>query len=135
MRQLIELLNSFAGTAAQMPSSLPAAEGTAGASSSDDSGRTGPPSLVPAVPPMSAAAAGRHPALRAAEAALEAQLASNAAACDSAYMELLVLNEGLQQERSFGAAEARPDLNRCAGGAEGGAGGRVAGWLARPGGC
>ena len=61
---------------------------------------------------MSAAAAARHPALRAAEAALESQLASNAAGCDREYVGLLVLNEGLQQERSFGAAEARRDLNR-----------------------
>ena len=129
MRQLVELLNSIAGSAARLPSGLPPSSGTGseralggvlggGSSSSLQSGDSmgggmgsaGPP------PPLSAAAAAAFPALRAAEAALEAKLADDAAACVADYVRLHVLNERLGARRSFRAAEACRSLNRWGGG-------------------
>ncbi|PSC69772.1 Meiotically up-regulated 66 [Micractinium conductrix] len=67
---------------------------------------------APPLPPMSPVAAAALPVLRAAEAALEAKLAGNAAACDADFMQLHILNERLARELRFTAAEARRDLNR-----------------------
>ncbi|KAL4419642.1 hypothetical protein ABPG77_008583 [Micractinium sp. CCAP 211/92] len=108
MRQLADLLNSFAGTAARLPSGLPltTSPGVPGSRGSMGAWREAGP------PPLSAAAAAAFPALRAAEAALEAKLADNAAACVADYVRLHVLNERLGARRSFRAAEACRGLNR-----------------------
>lgn len=109
MRQLADLLNSFAGTAARLPSGLPltTSPGVPGSRGSMGAVREAGP------PPLSAAAAAAFPALRAAEAALEAKLADDAAACVADYVRLHVLNERLGARRSFRAAEACRGLNRC----------------------
>lgn len=97
MRQLIDLLNTFAGSAARLQSGLPAAPGA-------------PPFAL--APPLSRAAACAHPALAAAEAALAAKLADGAAIASAEYESLGHLNSTLGQLRGFAAAEARRELNR-----------------------
>ncbi len=80
MRQLVDLLNSIAGSAASRQSSLPAAGssrgGTCRRASSSPMLTTAGAAAAP--PPLSAELAARHPALRAAEAALEAKLENGA---------------------------------------------------------
>ncbi|KAI7840631.1 hypothetical protein COHA_005653 [Chlorella ohadii] len=114
MRQLVDLLNSIAGSAASRQSSLPAAGssrgGTCRRASSSPMLTTAGAAAAP--PPLSAELAARHPALRAAEAALEAKLENGAADCDEDYIRLAELNEQLGSQRGFDAAEARRDLNR-----------------------
>lgn len=154
MRQLIDLLNSIAGSAARLPSGLPlppngsspvpgftrgsTRNGSSTSSSSSSSLRIAKDSSAASAvaagryslpPPMSPAAAAALPVLRAAEAALEAKLANGAAACDIDYMQLHILNEQLGQEGLFRDAEARRELNRCAwAAAAAGAGGHASGW-------
>ncbi|KAL4443249.1 hypothetical protein ABPG75_010986 [Micractinium tetrahymenae] len=135
MRQLIDVLNSIAGSAARLPSSLPPSSSTGsggagrpgsqqagaapgGSSSSSMRGSSSSSSFGGALdeadlpPPLSTAAAAALPALRAAEAALEAKLANDAAACVADYMRLHVLNERLGAQRRFRDAEACRGLNR-----------------------
>lgn len=141
MRQLIDLLNSIAGSASRLQAGMQPADAAALAAAGParlcgrDRGRRitssgvaagsilpigGPTAAAaPPLPPMSPVAAAALPVLRAAEAALEAKLAGNAAACDADFMQLHILNERLARELRFTAAEARRDLNRWVGGWEG----------------
>lgn len=113
MRQLVELLNSIGGSVASRQSSLP----TAGSSRGSPCRRANSSPMQAAAaaavpPPLSPELAASHPALRAAEAALEAKLENGAAACDEDYLSLTMLNEQLATQRGFDAAVARLYLNR-----------------------
>ncbi|KAI3426853.1 hypothetical protein D9Q98_006799 [Chlorella vulgaris] len=106
MRQLADLLNSFAGSAARLQSSLPTPP-TAGM----PPGAVGGGAVVPP-PPLSPHAAAAHPALAAAEAALMAKLAGGASGCNAEYAALLRLNDRLGLQGRFVAAATHPELNR-----------------------
>lgn len=108
MRQLADLLNSFAGSAARLQSSLPTPP-TAGM----PPGAVGGGAVVPP-PPLSPHAAAAHPALAAAEAALMAKLAGGASGCNAEYAALLRLNDRLGLQGRFVAAATHPELNRRA---------------------
>lgn len=115
MRQLVELLNSIGGSVASRQSSLPTAGSSRGiACQRANSSPMQAAAAAAEPPPLSPELAARHPALRAAEAALEAKLENGAAACDEDYLSLTMLNEQLATQRGFDAAVARLDLNRCA---------------------
>lgn len=113
MRQLVELLNSIGGSVASRQSSLPTAGSSRGiACQRANSSPMQAAAAAAEPPPLSPELAARHPALRAAEAALEAKLENGAAACDEDYLSLTMLNEQLATQRGFDAAVARLDLNR-----------------------
>lgn len=135
MRQLVDLLNSIAGSAARLPSSLPPSSSAGiasvglpgsqqpiGAALGSDTGSSlqsrggmgGPFYAAGPPPPLSPAAAAALPALRAAEAALEAKLANDGAVCTGEYVRLHLLNERFGAQRSFSDAEACRPLNRWA---------------------
>lgn len=125
MRQLVDLLNSITGGSARLSGAGAATSlarrGTASRAASASASPEGVLSAAPtAQRPMSAEQRAQHPALAAAEAALEAKLAGKGAACEADFLQLQFLNEGLVQQRAFKAAEACRDLNRCARGRGGG---------------